>query len=78
MSEEKQKIETQDWTLLFDTDDDMCHPVRIHFHEPSSEADAVRYASSYLVKNSWLKGLSDCYPTNVAFREAIELNADPT
>ncbi len=62
------------WTLLFETQDGMCHPLRIHFPEGGSEADAMRYAGSYLAKHAWLKTVSQCYPTeppNAEMRDAM-------
>lgn len=54
----------REWTLLFDTHDDMCHPTRITFRTPGSEADARRHGELILREEAkWLKGLSQCYPT---------------
>ncbi len=56
----------EEWTMLFKTEDGACHPLRVRFVESETEADAVRYASGYLARNAWLRGLWECYPTNRA------------
>lgn len=51
------------WTVLFNTDDEMIHPVRFEWSFPKSESEVTIVANAYLAKHSWLKSVEEVYPT---------------
>ena len=55
---------TDKWTVLFNTDDEMIHPVRFEWGHPKTEQEVTLYANAYLAKHSWLKSVEEIYPTD--------------
>lgn len=54
---------TRRWTILFDTDDGKCHPLRLVFEEMVTKEQAESQARTYMNGKPWLVRVGSVYPT---------------
>lgn len=54
---------TRRWTILFDTDDGKCHPLRLVYEYMATKDQAEADAKKYMQGKAWLVRVGSCYPT---------------
>ena len=71
-----QPVKACGWTILYDTREEMIHPMRVTFHEGVTEELARSYAEEQRQGQAWLVGIADVYPTKPSQNVAVEARRD--